>query len=147
MSAFELTDGLVRAIRSGDFDAIVCNYANGDMVGHTGSFEASIKAVEAVDQCLGRIVEAARETGADLLITADHGNVEQMRDPETGQPLTSHTTGPVPLVYVGPNELEFTTEGRLCDIAPTILNLLDLPIPPEMTGEVLLRSRIKAATA
>ena len=138
MSAFELTDRLTTAIRSGDFDAIVCNYANGDMVGHTGNFEASIKAVEAVDQCLGKIVEAVRETGADLLITADHGNVEQMRDPETGQPLTSHTTGPVPLVYVGANNLEFTTEGRLCDIAPTMLRLLDLPIPAEMTGQVLL---------
>ncbi len=145
MSAFELTDGLVGAVRSGDFDAIICNYANGDMVGHTGSFEASIKAVEAVDQCLGKIVEAARATGADLLITADHGNVEQMRDPETGQPLTSHTTGPAPLVYVGPTELEFTTEGRLCDIAPTMLSLLNLPIPPEMTGEVLLRAPPKAA--
>ena len=138
MSAFELTDRLTAAIRSGDFDAIVCNYANGDMVGHTGSFEASIKAVEAVDQCLGKIVEAVRETGADLLITADHGNVEQMRDPETGQPLTSHTTGPVPLVYVGANKLDFTTEGRLCDIAPTMLRLLDLPIPAEMTGQALL---------
>lgn len=138
MSAFELTDRLTAAIRSGDFDAIVCNYANGDMVGHTGSFEASIKAVEAVDQCLGKIVEAVRETGADLLITADHGNVEQMRDAETGQPLTSHTTGPVPLVYVGANNLEFTTEGRLCDIAPTMLRLLDLPIPAEMTGQALL---------
>ena len=147
MSAFELTDGLVQAIRSGDFDAIVCNYANGDMVGHTGDFEASIKAVEAVDQCLGKIVEAARETGADLLITADHGNVEQMRDPETGQPLTSHTTGPVPLVYVGPTELEFTTEGRLCDIAPTMLSLLDIPIPSEMTGEVLLRKTASIRTA
>ena len=139
MSAFELTDRLTAAIRSGNFDAIVCNYANGDMVGHTGSFEASIKAVEAVDQCLGKIVEAVRETGADLLITADHGNVEQMRDPETGQPLTSHTTGPVPLVYVGANKLDFTAEGRLCDIAPTMLRLLKLPIPQEMTGEVLLR--------
>ena len=147
MSAFELTDGLVQAIRSGDFDAIICNYANGDMVGHTGSFEASIKAVEAIDQCLGKIVEAARETGADLLITADHGNVEQMRDPETGQPLTSHTTGPVPLVYVGPTELEFTTEGRLCDIAPTMLSLLDIPIPSEMTGEVLLRKTASIRTA
>ncbi len=147
MSAFELTDRLTAAIRSGDFDAIVCNYANGDMVGHTGSFEASIKAVEAVDQCLGKIVEAVLETGADLLITADHGNVEQMRDPESGQPLTSHTTGPVPLVYVGANELKFTTEGSLCDIAPTLLSLLKLPIPQEMTGEVLLREPFSIRTA
>lgn len=147
MSAFELTDRLTAAIRSGDFDAIVCNYANGDMVGHTGSFEASIKAVEAVDQCLGKIVEAVRETGADLLITADHGNVEQMRDPETGQPLTSHTTGPVPLVYVGASDFEFTSEGSLCDIAPTMLSLLKLPIPQEMTGEVLLREPFSIRTA
>lgn len=147
MSAFELTDRLSAAIRSGNFDAIVCNYANGDMVGHTGSFEASIKAVEAVDQCLGEIVEAVLETGADLLITADHGNVEQMRDPETGQPLTSHTTGPVPLVYVGANELKFTTEGSLCDIAPTMLSLLKLPIPQEMTGKVLLRESRNIRTA
>ena len=147
MSAFELTDRLTAAIRSGDFDAIVCNYANGDMVGHTGSFEASIKAVEAVDQCLGKIVEAVLETEADLLITADHGNVEQMRDPKTGQPLTSHTTGPVPLVYVGANELKFTTEGSLCDIAPTMLSLLKLPIPQEMTGKVLLRESRNIRTA
>ena len=147
MSAFELTDGLVEAIRSGDFDAVICNYPNGDMVGHTGDFDASVKAVEAVDQCLGIIVEAVRETGADLLITADHGNVEQMRDAETGQPLTSHTTGPVPLIYVGANELEFTSEGRLCDIAPTILSLLELPIPSEMTGQTLLNEPAKAAAA
>ena len=138
MSAFELTDGLVGAIRSGKFDAIICNYANGDMVGHTGDFDAAVKAVEAIDTCLGRITEAVRETGADLLITADHGNVEQMLDQETGQPLTSHTTGPVPLVYVGANALEFTNQGRLCDIAPTMLSLLELPIPEEMTGMVLL---------
>ncbi len=139
MSAFELTDQLVAAIQGGEFDTIVCNYANGDMVGHTGNFEAAIKAVEAVDQCLGRIVEAAGESGAALLITADHGNCEQMLDPESGQPLTSHTTGPVPLVYVGAEALEFTGEGRLCDLAPTLLKLLNLPIPPEMTGQVLLR--------
>ena len=147
MSAFELTDRLTAAIRSGDFDAIVCNYANGDMVGHTGDFEASIKAVEAVDRCLGKIVEAVRETGADLLVTADHGNVEQMRDPETGQPLTSHTTGPVPLVYAGANDLEFASEGSLCDIAPTMLSLLELPIPQEMTGKILLHESSNIRTA
>ncbi len=145
MSAFELTGRLTQAIRSGDFDAIICNYANGDMVGHTGNFEASIKAVEVVDQCLGKIVEAVRETGADLLVTADHGNVEQMRDARTGQPLTSHTAGPVPLVYVGAGELEFAGEGRLCDVAPTMLRLLGLPIPPEMTGRPLLRAPARAA--
>lgn len=139
MSAFALTDRLVEAIRSRRFDAIICNYANGDMVGHTGNFAATVKAVEAVDRCLGRIVEAVRETGAELLVTADHGNAEQMLDAETGQPLTSHTTGPVPLVYTGTRDLAFASEGSLCDIAPTLLSLLELPIPPEMTGQVLLK--------
>lgn len=138
MSAFEVTDALVAAIRSGKYDAIICNYANGDMVGHTGDFEASVKAVEAVDQCLGRIVEAIRETQGHLLVTADHGNVEQMLDPETGQPLTSHTNGPVPLVYCGSSAREFTQEGSLCDIAPTMLSLMQIPVPEEMTGTVLL---------
>jgi len=139
MSDFELTGRLTAAISSGDFDAIICNYANGDMVGHTGDFAASVKAVEAVDRCLGEIVAAVRESDAELLVTADHGNVEQMLDAQTGQPLTSHTTGPVPLVYVGAADLEFIGEGSLCDIAPTMLKLLKLPIPAEMTGAVLLR--------
>lgn len=138
MSAFEVTDALVDAIRSGKYDAIICNYANGDMVGHTGDFDASVKAVEAVDQCLGRIVEAIEETQGHLLVTADHGNVEQMLDPDTGQPLTSHTNGPVPLVYCGSSPLEFVGEGSLCDIAPTMLSLMQLPIPDEMTGSILL---------
>jgi len=138
MSAFEVTDALVEAIRSGEYDAIICNYANGDMVGHTGDFDASVKAVEAVDQCLGRIVQAIKSVDGHLLVTADHGNVEQMIDPETNQPLTSHTNGPVPLVYVGSSELQFVNEGSLCDIAPTLLNLIGLPVPKEMTGSVLL---------
>jgi len=108
------------------------------MVGHTGDFEASIKAVETVDECLGRIVAAIESTGGNLLVTADHGNVEQMVDPSTGQPLTSHTNGPVPLVYVGSKDLAFHGEGSLCDLAPTLLSLLELPIPEEMTGKVLL---------
>ena len=138
MSAFEVTDKLVAAINSGKYDAIICNYANGDMVGHTGDFEASVKAVEAVDQCLGRIVEAIQSNDGHLLVTADHGNVEQMLDPETGQPLTSHTNGPVPLVYVGSSALNFVSQGSLCDLAPTMLSLMQLPIPAEMTGKVLL---------
>ncbi|MCG8416023.1 MAG: 2,3-bisphosphoglycerate-independent phosphoglycerate mutase, partial [Pseudomonadales bacterium] len=138
MSAFEVTDALVEAITSGKYDAIICNYANGDMVGHTGDFDASVKAVETVDQCLGRIVEAIESTNGHVLITADHGNVEQMLDPETNQPLTSHTNGPVPLVYVGSSGMEFNGEGSLCDIAPTLLTLMKLPIPAEMTGRVLL---------
>ena len=138
MSAFELTDNLVGAIRSQKYDAIICNYANGDMVGHTGDFDAAVKAVEAVDKCLAQIVAAIEDTGAELLITADHGNVEQMLDPETNQPLTSHTSGPVPLVYVGPSGRQFISEGSLPDLAPTLLSLLDMPVPEEMTGKVLL---------
>ncbi len=138
MSAFEVTDKLVAAIRSCRFDAIICNYANGDMVGHTGNFGAAVKAVEAVDLCLGRIVEAIREVQGELLITADHGNVEQMIDNETGQPLTSHTSGPVPLVYVGTSSRVFDGEGSLCDIAPTLLTLMGLPVPEEMDGRGLL---------
>lgn len=141
MAAPEVTDKLVAAIESGKYDAIICNYANGDMVGHTGNFEAAVKAVETVDECLGRIVAAIEATGGNLLITADHGNVEQMLDPQTGQPLTSHTNGPVPLVYVGSKDLDFSTKGSLCDLAPTMLALMDLPIPEEMTGKVLLASR------
>ena len=138
MSAFEVTDKLVTAIRSGKYDAIFCNYANGDMVGHTGDFDASVKAVEAVDRCLGRIVEAIESVDGELLITADHGNVEQMLDPETNQPLTSHTNGPVPLVYVGGSGMGFVSDGSLCDIAPTMLTLMGIPVPDEMTGKVLL---------
>lgn len=138
MSAFEVTDKLVAAISSGDYDAIICNYANGDMVGHTGDFDAAVKAVEALDHCLGRIVAAIKASAGELLITADHGNVEQMLDSETGQPLTSHTNGPVPLVYVGCSGMQFTAEGSLSDIAPTLLTLMDIPIPEEMTGKVLL---------
>ena len=139
MSAVEVTDDLVKAIASGNYDTIICNYANGDMVGHTGNFEASIRAVETIDACLGRVVSAIEEAGGHLLITADHGNVEQMLDPETHQPLTSHTNGPVPLVYVGASDLTFTSDGSLCDIAPTLLYLMSMPVPDEMTGKVLLQ--------
>jgi 2,3-bisphosphoglycerate-independent phosphoglycerate mutase len=138
MSAFEVTDKLVEAILSYQYDAIICNYANGDMVGHTGDFDAAVKAVEALDICLARIVAAIEETDGELLITADHGNVEQMLDAQTQQPLTSHTNGPVPLVYVGSSGKQFSGEGSLCDLAPTLLSLLDLAIPVEMTGRDLL---------
>ena len=141
MSAFEVTDQLVDAISSGKYDAIICNYANGDMVGHTGDFDASVKAVEAVDFCLGRIVEAIKGIDGHLLVTADHGNVEQMLDTETNQPLTSHTSGPVPLVYVGNPAYQFRGEGSLCDLAPTMLSLMNIPIPAEMTGSILMQNR------
>ena len=141
MSAFEVTDQLVDAISSGKYDAIICNYANGDMVGHTGDFDASVKAVEAVDFCLGRIVEAIKGIDGHLLVTADHGNVEKMLDAETNQPLTSHTSGPVPLVYVGNPAYQFRGEGSLCDLAPTMLSLMNIPIPAEMTGSILMQNR------
>lgn len=142
MSAPEVTDKLVEAIHSGKYDAIICNYANGDMVGHTGSFDAAVKAVETLDVCLGRLMSAIRETGGQCLITADHGNVEQMMDTESGQALTSHTSGPVPLVYVGgkpdDKKWQFTQHGALSDVAPTMLTLMGLDIPAEMTGHVLM---------
>lgn len=138
MSAPEVTDQLDAAIRSGKYDAIICNYANGDMVGHTGNFDAAVKAVETLDGCLGRLMQAIRDTGGQCLITADHGNVEQMMDAESGQALTSHTSGPVPLVYVGDRQWRFKREGALSDIAPTLLTLMDMEVPAEMTGHVLM---------
>ena len=139
MSAFEVTDKLVEAIRSRRFDAVICNYANGDMVGHTGVFEAAVKAVEVLDACLQRVCEAVREVGGDMLITADHGNLEQMQDYDADHPHTQHTTEFVPLVYVGPRRVRFTlAEGRLPDVAPTLLTLMGLPVPAEMDGRVLL---------
>lgn len=138
MSAPEVTDNLVEAIESGEYDLIVCNYANGDMVGHTGNMDASIKAVEALDACLQRVTDALIKSGGQCLITADHGNCELMVDPETGGPVTSHTNGPVPLVLVGNNEGMALNDGRLCDIAPTLLAMMGLEKPAEMTGESLL---------
>lgn len=139
MSARELTDKLVDAITSGNYDLIVCNYANGDMVGHTGVYAAAVKAVEVLDECLGRVEQALRQVGGQALITADHGNCEQMLDYESGQQHTQHTTDLVPLVYVGPKQIRLQpTGGKLADIAPTLLSLMDLPQPKEMTGHNLL---------
>jgi 2,3-bisphosphoglycerate-independent phosphoglycerate mutase len=138
MSSGELTDKLVAAIKGGQFDVIICNFPNGDMVGHTGVFEAAVKACEAVDACIGRIVTALREVGGECLITADHGNAEKMMDEETGQPHTAHTNGPVPFIYVG-RQATAVSGGKLSDIAPTMLNLMGMPIPPEMTGRVLMQ--------
>jgi 2,3-bisphosphoglycerate-independent phosphoglycerate mutase len=138
MSAPELTDKAVEAIRSGRYDLIVINYANPDMVGHTGSLPAAVKAVETVDAGLGRIAEAVRKAGGALLVTADHGNCEMMRDPVTGGPHTAHTTNPVPVLLMG-GGAAFLADGRLADIAPTLLALMDLPQPAEMTGASLLR--------
>lgn len=138
MSAFEVTDKLVAAIESGDYDVLVVNYANGDMVGHTGVFEATVKAVEALDACVGRIEAAVCKMGGDLLITADHGNCEQMHDHESGQVHTQHTTELVPLIYVGDKAVTVREGGKLSDIAPTILSLMQLEQPKEMTGESVL---------
>ena len=138
MSAAELTAKAVEAIRSGKHDLIVLNYANPDMVGHTGSLPAAIKAVETVDAGLGQIAEAIRRAGGALLVTADHGNCEMMRDPETGGPHTSHTTNPVPVFLLGGGDVSIA-DGRLADLAPTLLALMGLPQPKEMTGVSLLR--------
>jgi 2,3-bisphosphoglycerate-independent phosphoglycerate mutase len=140
MSAPELTDKAVAAINSGKYDLIVLNYANPDMVGHTGSLPAAIKAVETVDAGLGRIAQAVEKSGGALLVTADHGNSEMMRDPETGGPHTAHTTNPVPLLLLGARNRALVGEGRLADIAPTLLELMELPKPKEMTGSSLLRA-------
>ena len=140
MSAPEVTDKLVDAIRSRRFDLIVCNYANGDMVGHTGKFDAAVEAVEVVDQCIKRVLEAMQEIGGETLITADHGNVELMVNPDSGEPHTAHTIWPVALIYDGPRAEHLTLEnGALCDLAPTLLALLDLPVPAEMSGQNLAR--------
>ena len=139
MSAPELTDKAVAAIGSGKYDLVVLNYANPDMVGHTGSLPAAIKAVETVDAGLGRITEAIGKAGGALLVTADHGNCEMMRDPKTGGPHTAHTTNPVPLLLSGARNRALTGDGRLADIAPTLLELMELPQPQEMTGHSLLR--------
>ena len=150
MSAFEVTDKLVDAIEGGTFDVVVVNYANADMVGHSGNLEAAKKAVEAVDTCLGRLAEAVTKANGTLLITADHGNVEQMTDPVTGQPHTAHTTNPVPLVLInGPAWVKAIAphHGKLADIAPTLLALLGLPQPKEMTGSSLLVPPVAPAGA
>jgi len=138
MSAPEVTDKLVEAIESGKYDVLVVNYANGDMVGHTGIFDAAVKAVEALDVCVGRIESAVRAAGGDMLITADHGNCEQMQDYESGQVHTQHTTENVPLIYVGGQKLQVRRGGKLSDVAPTILSLMNVDAPAEMTGESLL---------
>jgi 2,3-bisphosphoglycerate-independent phosphoglycerate mutase len=140
MSAPELTATAVEAIDSGKYDLIVLNFANPDMVGHTGDLAAAIKAVETVDAGLGRISQAIERSGGALLVTADHGNCEMMRDPVTGGPHTAHTTNPVPLLLQGGGDVSLS-DGRLADISPTLLELMELPKPAEMSGKSLLRPR------
>jgi 2,3-bisphosphoglycerate-independent phosphoglycerate mutase len=139
MSAPEVTDNLVRVIEEQKYDLIICNYANGDMVGHTGVLEAAVKAVEALDVCLQRVTDAILKVGGECLITADHGNCEQMLDPNGG-PMTQHTTGPVNLIHVSQQgkTVSLKEGGALCDIAPTLLSMMGESQPEEMTGKVLL---------
>lgn len=138
MSAFELTDKLVEAIERHQFDAIICNYANADMVGHTGNLEAAIKAIEALDICLGRAVPAMLAAGGEVLITADHGNAELMLDETTLQAYTAHTTNLVPLLYIGQRQANLAETGALEDISPTMLNIMGVVQPANMTGKSLI---------
>ena len=137
MSANELTDQLVEAIESKKYDVIICNFANPDMVGHTGNFDATVKAIEALDKCLGRIYEANKKVNGEILITADHGNAEMMVNKETGQPHTAHTTNLVPLIYVG-RDFKLLNQGALSDLAPTMLDLMGIKQPTEMNGRSLI---------
>ena len=138
MSAPEVTEKLLEAIASGKYDSIICNYANCDQVGHTGNFDASVKAVEVVDGCLQQVVEAVAKQNGQVLITADHGNVEEMFDVASNQPHTQHTTLPVPLIYAGSKNLSLDKDGSLADVAPTLLALMGLDQPKEMSGRSLL---------
>ena len=137
MSAYEVASKCVERIESGKYDVIILNFANCDMVGHTGVFDAAVKAVETVDECVGQVVEATLKMGGIAMITADHGNAEQMRDPATGQAHTAHTNLPVPLIYVGNKAVKAVNGGKLSDIAPTMLSLMGMEIPQEMTGKPL----------
>jgi len=139
MSAFGITDALVEAIQSKKYDLIIMNYANADMVGHTGIMEAAVKAVEAVDACVGRVVEALLAVGGQMFVCADHGNSDKMIDLETREPFTAHTTNPVPFILVNcKGATGLKPGGKLCDIAPTLLDMMGLPAPAEMTGHSLL---------
>jgi 2,3-bisphosphoglycerate-independent phosphoglycerate mutase len=138
MSAFEVTQKLVEAIASRKYNAIVCNYANSDMVGHTGNLAAATRAVEVLDDCIGQVVTAMQDAGGEVLITADHGNAETMRDPQTGQAHTAHTLNVVPLLYVG-RKATLAERGALQDVAPTLLAIMGLKQPPEMSGKPLIR--------
>lgn len=139
MSSEELTEKMVAAIKSGKYDTIICNYPNADMVGHTGVYEAAEQAIEALDASVGQVVDAIKEVGGQMLITADHGNAEMMVDPVTGGTHTAHTNLPVPLIYVGDKAVEFKEGGKLSDLAPTMLAMTDMEIPAEMSGEVLVK--------
>jgi 2,3-bisphosphoglycerate-independent phosphoglycerate mutase len=139
MNAPLLTDKFIAAIDSGRYDFIICNFANPDMVGHTGNFKATVKAIEALDVCIGRLIKALQENGGEAMITADHGNAEKMSDQQTGQPHTAHTNYLVPFLYVGRKAVCTTKQGVLSDVAPSLLSIAELAIPEEMTGKPLVR--------
>ena len=138
MSAYEVTDKVLGAIDSKKYDVIIMNYANGDMVGHTGNLEKTIEAVEALDKCVGKVISKLEEVGGEAIVTADHGNCELMLDVKTGEPITSHSTFDVPFIVVS-DRVETLNEGRLCDITPTLLTLMGEDIPSEMTGVSLVK--------
>ena len=140
MSAPEVTDNLVEAIQSQKYDVIICNFANADMVGHTGHFDAAVKAVETLDNCLGRVWNALKSVGGEMIVTADHGNAERMVNHDTGQPHTAHTSNVVPLLFAG-RDAVCHEKGTLSDIAPTMLALMDLPIPAEMSKHLLIEEK------
>jgi len=139
MNAPELTERLTHEIMTRQYDMIVCNFANPDMVGHTGNFSATVKAIETIDQCLGKVIHALHEVGGELIITADHGNAEKMFDYEHNQPHTAHTSDPIPFIFIGREATIIKDDGKLSDIAPTMLYLMGLPKPPEMTGTSLVK--------
>jgi 2,3-bisphosphoglycerate-independent phosphoglycerate mutase len=138
MKAYEVTEALLSRLEQNDLDLVVVNYANADMVGHTGVIEAVVKAVDVVDECMGKVVEKVKGMGGALLITSDHGNAEELLNEVTGAPVTSHSTNPVPLILVGMDGVSLAPDGGLCDLAPTLLDMMDLKQPDEMTGHSLL---------
>jgi 2,3-bisphosphoglycerate-independent phosphoglycerate mutase len=140
MSAFEVTDKLEAAILSRQYHAIICNFANGDMVGHSGDMGAAVKAIEALDVCIGRVVKAMQSIGGEVILTADHGNAEQMIDRATHQAHTAHTLNPVPFLYIG-RKAKLADTGSLRDIAPSMLAIMGLPQPEDMTGHSLIQIR------
>jgi 2,3-bisphosphoglycerate-independent phosphoglycerate mutase len=139
MSAYEVCDNLVKSIKGGKYDVIICNFANPDMVGHTGVEEAAIKAVEVVDECVGKAVEAIREVNGTMFVLADHGNCEEMVNPATGAPFTAHTTNPVPFILVNYDQgWKLRENGVLADVIPTLIQVMGEKQPDEMTGKSLL---------
>ncbi|MBQ7888084.1 MAG: alkaline phosphatase family protein, partial [Clostridia bacterium] len=139
MSAYEVADECAERIRSGKYDVVILNFANCDMVGHTGVFEAAVKAVEAVDACVGKVWEATKEMGGCMFLTADHGNADKMMN-EDGSPFTAHTTNVVPFLAAGVGDVKMRKGGCLADIAPTMLPYIGLPVPKEMTGKSIIEA-------